>query len=629
MHKLPVAMVFAVGALCSLMASIGGRSLLLFGLAEFSFTIFAFLVHMAVYQDLTLGPSSFIRKVLEKIKGFLTEEEVYFGVKTGKFFESIKIRLMEFFSVGKAQDDVKHYAKVQVSDTDLIEIHTQKTRAEPEAQSAAVPLALAFLYIASFITIAIWRIFRTLSVLPLIYRERFSYGIVHTVLLFFFFCIIVIYLKLKLNTDMKAGDKASYGMLTLFAYTILVFAAVIGINTVLNIEILIVLQWLCYAASVYIILALALNIMLSVLRNDLLKSFNYTIFPKSFKISKASDEFFDSYDVRVRFSLKSLYTIKYTLKIIPGIILSLVFVLFLSTTVFIVQPHQQAAIYRQGRLESIKSEGLHFKLPWPIDISEVYDVYRLDSMQIGYQTFTDSMNFLWDQRMDGSEYWLLLGNGNELVAVNMKLSFYISDLHSYLTTYTNPKAILSAAALEALMHRTAATTLDTFLTVDRDLFSASILDELSAYSRNEGLGLSIVQVIIESIHPPFDIAYVYQMVVSAAVDKQTYIINALSDAERLMIDAQRQSRVAVDNALAEQRNRVSAAQNEMAVYYTAMQAYAANPQSFRLNQYLNVFERVIDNSRTYVFSPGAEGSIPRSFVGSSFAMDAFRGAIDE
>ena len=623
MRKVPIALVFAAGTLIGMISAFGqNQSILLNGLAELSFTIFCFLVLMAAFIDLKSGPSSYIRKILAKIKAFLTEEEIYFGLKTGEFFEKFKTRIFRQKTEEFTPDQIlpeKHQP-----DLDLVEIQKDKTHSQTNTGfNKDNNKNLSVLYIVLFTGISIWRISRMFTVVPLSFIEQYSHspnvtpGIPAAILLLFFYCFTAIYLKMSKGTAKHPGDKASFSMLTLLAYTTLVYAIFIVVNSVLNINILIVLQWVYYAASIYIITALAINILLSIFKNNILDNFEYAIFPKFRKVDEPGSSFLDSEEVRVNFSLKSLYTFKYTLKIVPGIILSLGLILLLSTTIFVVQPHQKAALYRLGRLDhfSIIGEGLHFKLPWPIDIAEIYDVYRLNSLQIGYETFADNMNFLWDQSLFGSEYLLLLGNGNELVSVNMRVVYYISDLFSYLTTSSNPEAILSAASLEALMNRTATTTLDNFLSVDRDLFSSSILEELIAFSRAENLGLSVTQVIIESIHPPVDIAYVYQRVVSASVDKQTFITHAQADSESLLIDARRQSSVVVDNAMAEQFNRVSAARNEMAVYYAAMDAYRVNPRSFRLNQYLNTFERVIDGTKVYVFSPGTEAAISRSYSG--------------
>ena len=642
MKKFPIALALAAGLLAGLMAAINqGLSPLLRGLGEFSFSVFSFLVLMALFNDLTLGPSSVIKKILSKIQSFLTEEEIYIGFKTGKFIGGLKGRLWEFFS-GKTQgqkfeeenpEDPKEPGEEKTGTADIAKGLVNINRAKgPEQMDIGSEKNyhknLPVLYIVCFIGLALWRLSRIFTVIPLSLGGQLNSeigisevpGLSHALILLFLYCITIIYVKLR---GEGPGDRAFSGLSMLLAHVFLVYAAVIGANSVLNINILPVLLWVIYAATFYLITALALNILISVFKNDIIDNFDYAIFPRKARTLNLSSDsergsgLLDSEDIKTRFSIKSLYTIKYALKIIPAFILGLGFILLLSTSVFVVGPHQEAAVYRLGRLRasSAAGEGLHFKLPWPIELIQIYDTQRLKSLQIGYDTFNDNMNYFWDRGHEGSEYWLLLGNGNELVAVNMKLVYQISDLHSYIKTSTDGEAILSARALQSLMYRTANTTLDSLLGADRDILSSSIMEELNSFCYAENLGLSVIQVIIESIHPPVNVAYIYQRVVSAAADKETFITQASSDAEVMLIEAQMQYRAALDKALTEQFNRVSSARNEMALYHAAMEAYRINPRSYRLDQYLNTFERVIDETRVYVFSPGAAISIPRSLAG--------------
>ena len=645
-RKLPILLAAAAGLFINLMSVTGGRSVLLLGLSELAFTVFYFLLLIAAFNDYSLGQSSIIRKIFGKIQGFLEEEDIYFGVKETGSLKNLKSRLISFFSADKADDKETENKETENKEAgnketevkevsgspaaaprvdDLIEIQKEKKHelADDKSENGGFWTTMPVLYLGFFGGIALWRLGRIFTVVPLSFTEHYSYSIVNALLLLFFFCFTVIYLKLRKDPGKYPGDKASGGMLMLLAYVSLLYAAVIGAASVLHINIFAVLQWTFYAASVYLIAALAVNILLSVLKKDILKDFQYTIIPETIKLgtegtSAGEDNkgFLDSEEVKMNFSLKSLYTVKYTAKILPGIILSLAFILFLSTTVFVVQPHQQAAVFRAGRLErsSIVGEGLHFKLPWPIDVVRIFDVQRFQSLPIGYEP-TESMNFLWTELNAGNVFLLLLGNGNETVAVNMNIFYKISDLYSFLKTSSNPEAELSAAAYRALMNRTVNTTLEAFLNVDRGLLSASIQEELSEFSDAKNLGLSVVQVIVENIHPPFEVADVYQRVATAFIEKNTIITNALAEAERMLIDAEREKAVAINNAKAEQYRRVSAAQKEMAVYYEAMAAYALNPRSFRLSKYLNTFEKVIEGNRVFVFSPGTEASIPRSVIG--------------
>jgi len=332
-------------------------------------------------------------------------------------------------------------------------------------------------------------------------------------------------------------------------------------------------------------------------------------------------------------SLKSLYTIKYTLAILPALALALVFLLMLSTTIFVVQPHQQAAVYHFGKLDrsSIKNEGIHCKFPWPIDKMAIYDVHRAASMQIGYES-SGTADFLWTKKHDGGEYMLLLGNGNEMAAINLKIMYVISDLYAYIKTCTNPEAVLNGAAYNALMSRTVNTTLDSFLSVDRNSLSVSVLKELSQFCESENLGISVAQVIVESIHPPVDIADVYQNVVSASVDKTTLITRAQGYATAKVIEAQRQGKTAVEQARAMQYRKVSDAQKEAAVFYAVAEAYRISGGSYEWAKQLDVYEKVIKNNKVYVFSRGMESGISKFIIGKVNAvnlLDANKGGGSE
>jgi len=438
-----------------------------------------------------------------------------------------------------------------------------------------------------FLGISTWFIFRMFE-----YSKAFliniNHSIVDAVLLLLFPIIIFIYLKMKNDDNSLPCNKTIDELLKIFSYTSIVYAIIITISSALKLNISFILKWIYCAVIIFIPLFLGIKIVLYVIKKE-----------------------------KLNFSLKSLYTIKYALKILPAVILGFCLVLLISTSIFVVEPHQQALVYRFGKLEAheIIEEGIHLKLPFPIDRARIYDVYRVNSMQIGYQS-TYSENYLWTKSHDGGENTMLLGDGNEMVAVNIKVIFKISDLYNYIRTYANPEEVLRAAAYEALMYRTVDTTLDEFLSVDRSSLSASLEQELSLFCKEKQLGVSVIQVIIESIHPPIDIANFYQRVVTALVIKNTIITRAQSQAVQKIIAAQQENRTAVDNAIANRHSRVSEAQKEMAVYYAAMQAYAISPASFELVKYLDTYEKIIANNKVYVFSPRMENAISRAVIGN-------------
>jgi regulator of protease activity HflC (stomatin/prohibitin superfamily) len=500
----------------------------------------------------------------------------------------------------------------------LIEIPKEIVTAQDQTKTNLFVRIAEIAYILLFCGIAFWRIFRIIAVMHIFTDLRSS--IVDAVLLLVFPGIAIIYLNMiKGGTFNTKGDTVNYDMLTLFSYVSFIYAALIAAASVLGINILGVLPWVYCVALIYLIIALALNILFSILKNDILGDFNYRLIPKISKMKEKREDIFDSQELRQNFSLKSLYTIKYAVKILPGLILGLGFVLFLSTTVFVVQSHQQALVYRLGTLNGtspVVGEGLHFKLPWPIEKADIYDVHRVNSMQIGYES-PYSAHYLWTRAHDGGENTLLTGNGNEMVAVNIKIMYTITNLYRYVKNNTKPEAVLNAAAYETLMLRTVDTTLDEFLSVDRSSLSASVADDLAEFCKSNGLGLSVQQVIVESIHPPVDIADFYQRVVTSLVVKNTIVTRAETEAAQKIIHAQRENSSAIYNALSRRHGRISEAQKEMAVYYAAMEAYSINPRALELVKYLNTYEKIINGNKVYVFSPGMESAITQSVIGKA------------
>jgi len=580
-------------------------------LGSLTFTMFLFLVLITFFYEINIDSKISVlvkQKFLNKLIGFFKKK---FNKRGSIKTEEIK---QEAEKSGGQQDG-------------LLEIK-KETASQPYQESVSLEKRIfTYVYIVSFLGIAFWRVRGIIKVLHLSFAENYHSNIVDAVLLLILPCVAVLYLKIRKDNDSCPTDKISRDILNFFSYISFVYAAIIAAASVLKLN-PVVLQWVYFIASFYLVVTLGVNIVLTMLKGDVL-SFEYALFPKKMP----SKEEFAQSAAKWKVSIKSLYTIRYTLKILPALALAFIFVLFLSTAFIIVQPHQQAAVYHFGKLKpsSIKNPGLHIKFPWPIDKAEIYDVHRVASMQIGYES-SGTANFLWTQKHDIGEYMLLLGNGNEMVAVNLKIMYVISDLYSYIKTCTDAEAVLGAAAYNALMTRTINTTLDSFLNVDRNSLSASVLDELSYFCESEKLGFSVVQIVIENIHPPVDIADVYQKVVSASVDKTTAITRAHSYAEAKVIDAAKQSRRAIDGARAMRYDRTSDSQKESAVFYAATEAFRISPGSYELTKSLDVYQKIINGHKVYVFSRGAESGISKFIIGKVNAVnlpDANKGDANE
>jgi len=218
------------------------------------------------------------------------------------------------------------------------------------------------------------------------------------------------------------------------------------------------------------------------------------------------------------------------------------------------------------------------------------------------------------QSHGGSEHTLLLGNGNELVCLNVRLAYIIDDLYEYLTTSSEAENLLNAKAYEFLMRRTVNVNLETLLDMDRQALSQDIINNLRAFCDEAAIGLYVKDAFIENIHPPVDIGDVYQSVVSADVKRKTLITNAEAKAIQTILTAEEKGQTMVIDAQATQSTRTSEATQEMAVYKAAFDAYDVDPGGYMFTKLLNTYEKIINGRKVYAFTEGIDPS--RFVIGS-------------
>lgn len=307
-------------------------------------------------------------------------------------------------------------------------------------------------------------------------------------------------------------------------------------------------------------------------------------------------------------SMRSLWSLKFIKMILPSCAMAVLLLVWLSTCVVQVETYQQGALYRFGSLarEDILEPGLHFKLPVPFEEVKIYNVTQPQGMIVGYEGDVNNKNNLWTRPHEGEEQALLLGNGNELVAINLKITYRISDLYTYLTQYSSPEDVLNAKGYEVVMGETIHTDINTIISEDRSQLSHRIEEQLKEYAREAELGLEVMSVTLASIHPPVAIADIYQSVVSAGIQKKTSVLTAEGKALVAREGAEADKQLAINDAGIQRDERVSSANAEIQKYNASIEAYLLDPEAYLLDRYLESFQQALAQQRKYIVGPGVD-----------------------
>lgn len=307
-------------------------------------------------------------------------------------------------------------------------------------------------------------------------------------------------------------------------------------------------------------------------------------------------------------TMRSLWSIRLIGKIIPYAVFSAVIVLWLSSGIVQVETYQQGALYRFGKLkEETLKPGIHLTLPWPIDRTEIYNTETVNEITVGYLS-TEATDNLWTEGHGESEYKLLLGGGNELVSINLRVEYKIDNLKTYLSCSSSPEKMLESAAYETVTSHTINTDLDTILAQDRTEFSNLFEKELRERTARFNTGLKIVDVVIESIHPPVEVAQIYQKIISAGIEAEKIILDARAQAGVKIAEAQAQHDSDINAANADSFKKKADAQSSVAEFMASVQANKDYGDGYRYYKYLNAVKTAYSDAKIVIVGKGIDSS---------------------
>ena len=303
-------------------------------------------------------------------------------------------------------------------------------------------------------------------------------------------------------------------------------------------------------------------------------------------------------------TMRSLWSIRFIKTLIPYTVIFACLILWFSTGLIQIESHQHGAVYRFGKLqEKALDPGLHLTLPWPMDRVDVYDTDTVRKITIGYKS-VEARDNTWTENHGNSEYKLLLGSGDEVISINLRLEYRVSDLVDYLRSSAAPDKLLEAKAYELVIDHTINADLETLLAVDRSAFAADFHNDLNDFIAPYHTGLEVVSVVLESIHPPVEIASVYQGVVSAEIQAERQILEAEGKAAVRIAEAQASYDTAVSMATSDQYMQVAQARADVAEFMASVAADNSYPEAYRYYKYLNAIGQSYGRARLILVGNG-------------------------
>lgn len=282
--------------------------------------------------------------------------------------------------------------------------------------------------------------------------------------------------------------------------------------------------------------------------------------------------------------------------------------LWLSSGFYTIEPGMHGVIQRFGAHERTQTtEGLAYRLPWPVETLAKVQVSRVRSMPIGY-TDLDGRG---TNKRDIPDESLMLTSDANIVDLDMSVQWNIKSAEEFIFNIREPEATIKKVAESAIREVVGQTPMFSIMTNERlavaERAKAIMTANLDAYKS----GINITQVLINEaeVHP--EVQSAFQDVQSAKQDAFDVQNRAQAYREDILPKARGEAIKLVQEATGYKSAIVARASGDAERFNSVLEAYNTGQDVTRERMYLETMENVLRNAQKIVIDEkGGGGVVP-------------------
>lgn len=197
-----------------------------------------------------------------------------------------------------------------------------------------------------------------------------------------------------------------------------------------------------------------------------------------------------------------------------AIVIGVALVLWLASGFFIVQEGQQAVITQFGRYyKTVADAGLSWRLPNPIQNSEVVDVLRIRSVDVGGDNIV---------KATGLRESAMLTEDENIVEVKFAVQYRLNDARAWLFASADPESAVRQAAESAVREVVGNMKMDDALARERDQIAPRVRDLMQAIMDRYQIGIEIIAINLQQggVNPPRQVEAAFNDVLKATQERE-------------------------------------------------------------------------------------------------------------
>jgi regulator of protease activity HflC (stomatin/prohibitin superfamily) len=310
---------------------------------------------------------------------------------------------------------------------------------------------------------------------------------------------------------------------------------------------------------------------------------------------------------------------------LPAFLLGLAAVLVLSSSFVFLEPGEQALLERFGHATGEPlGPGPHLKFPWPVDKIYRFNTGEVKSFNVGFvpdPRLENATTLLWTVTHYKEEFDFLVAShdqsepaatndtaGQQSVPVNLldagiPVQFRITDVRAWAYGHADAQTLLEQLATREVSRYLASVDLLDIMSVGREAAADELKKRIQARADELKLGVDVLFVGLQDIHPPVAVASAFEDVNGAAQEVQARVLGAEGETNRIILLAEADANEQILGAEGAAVRATTGAAAQAARFANQIAAYKAAPDVYPSRLYLETVARATVGTRKYIIAP--------------------------
>ncbi len=282
-------------------------------------------------------------------------------------------------------------------------------------------------------------------------------------------------------------------------------------------------------------------------------------------------------------------------------------VLWLLSGIFIVNPDEEGVVLRFGKYVRTVGPGPHYHLPTPIETVYKPKVTQVLRGEVGFRSVGQGVTFQQGQLRTVPEEASMLTGDENIVNVQFSVQYKISNPVEYLFNVTNQAAVVRNAAEAAMREVIGKSMIDSALTDGKIRIQSDATELLQNILNRYAVGVQIIAVQLQDVHPPREVVDAFKDVASAREDKSRIINEAEAYRNEVLPKARGQGAELENQAQAYKETRVQNATGRANRFLAVLEEYNKAQDVTKKRLYFEAMESILGNATDKIIIPSGTG----------------------